>query len=282
MVEPRFEEDYDGRAIEAARRAMVDIMQVLGSFKDSLVLVGGWVPDLLIENAEEEHIGSIDIDFALNIEALAKGQYAALLELLVGSGRYKPGTKQFQMITEVSLNDGLPSITVEIDFMGPAEWKTEKNHPKLFEGFRLLKAEGCSLAFYAPEGREIEGQMISGAVNKVPIRIASIPDFLVMKCLALKNRDKPKDAYDICYCLDFYQAGRKALANEWLQRTDGQKYVQEAVEILKDKFGSVSSFGPQQVVAFHNSLSTEEREIQARRAFELVQDFIKEVEQFTW
>jgi hypothetical protein len=40
----------------------MDIGQVLASFRDCLVVVGGWVPDLLISGAEEAHVGSIDVD----------------------------------------------------------------------------------------------------------------------------------------------------------------------------------------------------------------------------
>lgn len=44
--------------------------------------------------------------------------------------------------------------------------------------------------------------MISGAANTVHLRVASLPDFLVMKAHAIGGRDKPKDVYDLCYCLD--------------------------------------------------------------------------------
>ena len=62
--EPRYEADYSDRQIDAARRVLIDVGQVLASFADCLVLVGGWVPDLLIPEAGESHIGSIDVDLA--------------------------------------------------------------------------------------------------------------------------------------------------------------------------------------------------------------------------
>lgn len=68
-MEPRFEEEYSSREVEAARRAIIDVMQVLASFSDCLVLVGGWVPDLLILDAEVPHVGSIDVDLALDTES---------------------------------------------------------------------------------------------------------------------------------------------------------------------------------------------------------------------
>ena len=56
--EPRTQHDYGARDVEAARRVLVDLGQVLGTwFKDSIVVIGGWVPDLLLPDADEPHIG---------------------------------------------------------------------------------------------------------------------------------------------------------------------------------------------------------------------------------
>jgi hypothetical protein len=59
MSEPRQSSDYTARQTNAARRVLIDVQQVLASFRDSIVLVGGWVPDLLIPDASEPHVGSI-------------------------------------------------------------------------------------------------------------------------------------------------------------------------------------------------------------------------------
>jgi hypothetical protein len=75
--EPRTEHDYGPREIEAARRVLVDLGQVLGFwFADSIVVVGGWVPDLLLPDASEAHVGSIDVDLALDAPKLREGRYA--------------------------------------------------------------------------------------------------------------------------------------------------------------------------------------------------------------
>ncbi len=38
---PRFSDDYTDRQTEAARRVLVDIGQILGGFRESMVIVGG-------------------------------------------------------------------------------------------------------------------------------------------------------------------------------------------------------------------------------------------------
>src|SRR5437667_7269607 len=82
---PRHQGEYGSRQVEAARRVLVDLGQVLAAFQDCLVVVGGWVPDLLILEAEEPHVGSIDVDVALDAGKLNEGRYAELLKLLFDS-----------------------------------------------------------------------------------------------------------------------------------------------------------------------------------------------------
>src|SRR6266436_6308357 len=68
--EPRQRTDYSDRQIEAARRVLVDLGQVLARFEDCLVVVGGWVPDLLLANADEPHSGRIDESRARCLQAV--------------------------------------------------------------------------------------------------------------------------------------------------------------------------------------------------------------------
>ena len=93
LMEPRHEEEYSDRKVEAARRALIDIMQVLASYDDCLVLVGGWVPELMIEGAVEPHVGSIDVDLALDTSKLLEGRYAEMFDQLIETRRYKKAVK---------------------------------------------------------------------------------------------------------------------------------------------------------------------------------------------
>jgi len=270
---PRQCEDYDDRQIEAAHRVLVDLGQVLRQFQDCVVLVGGWIPDLLLPGTREPHIGSIDVDLALDAGKLAEGRYAELLKALLNTRRYKQAAEPFKLHARVDLEDGWPAILVDVDFLKSPATKTRKNKPKLTDHFRPLDASGCGAAFKHPEVVMIAGKMIKGQTNTVEFRVAAIPDFLIMKSHALANRDKPKDAYDLCFCLDHYPEGVKELAVNWKKRMD-EKDVVSAVGILKEKFATVDAYGPNQVVEFYHSIDADERARQARRAFELVREFL--------
>ena len=260
--EPRHESDYPDRQVEAARRVLVDVGQILASFRDAVVVVGGWVPALLLPAANPRHVGSIDVDLALDAAKLGGGRYADLLKLLLDTARYEKGDKNFQLVTTVDLGDGEAPVRVELDFLAPANVKLKKNHPKLLEGFRVLQFPACAAAFEHPESIEIEGLMISGATNTVRLWVASLQDFIVMKTHALEGRDKPKDVYDLCYCLDESPDAIAAVASDWRSRRE-DPLVGAAIEILSRKFEAVDHYGPQQLAIFHDSLDDDQRAMHA-------------------
>src|SRR3954470_17952183 len=142
--EPSSEADYSPRQTEAARRVLVDVGQVLASFADCLVVVGGWTPDLLLPDADEPHVGSIDVDLALDAAKLNDGRYAELLKLLLDTKRYRLGEKDFQWVVEVDLKDGEKPVLVEVEFLAPKAVKLKKNKPKLLQHFRVLRIDACS------------------------------------------------------------------------------------------------------------------------------------------
>lgn len=271
--EPRYEGDYSRRQVEAARRVLIDVGQVLASFRDAIVVVGGWVPDLLLPDAIPEHVGSIDVDLALDAAKLGDGRYADLLKLLLDTGRYRQGDKAFQLVTDVDLNDGEMPVPVDVEFLAPSDVQLKKNNPKLVEGFRVLQFSACAAAFQAPVDVEVVGAMIAGVINRVHIRVAALSDLIIMKAHAVEGRDKPKDVYDLCYCLDAYPGGIAALAGDWRARQE-DPIVRTAIRILREKFETVGHYGPQQLAIFHGTQEDDEGAMYARRAFELVQKLL--------
>ncbi|MFM9116974.1 MAG: nucleotidyl transferase AbiEii/AbiGii toxin family protein, partial [Planctomycetota bacterium] len=235
--------------------------------------VGGWTPDLLLPDADVPHVGSIDVDIALDAAKLNDGRYAELLHLLLDTKRYRRGEKDFQLVVEVDLKDGKKPVQVALEFLAPKEVKLKKRNTKLLTDFRVLQIEAASEAFRDPVEIELEGRNVRGAGNKVHLRIVSLAHFLVMKAHAIGGRDKPKDTYDLCYCLDHYTGSMKSLAEPWKRRID-EANIAKAVRILQDKFASVDAFGPQQLVEFHGDFDVTTQEMQARRAFQLVQNFL--------
>ena len=49
---------------EAARAVLLEVLNALNAMRDELVIVGGWVPDLLYPTSN--HMGSLDVDLAVS------------------------------------------------------------------------------------------------------------------------------------------------------------------------------------------------------------------------
>jgi hypothetical protein len=58
--------DYTAEAVKAAKSVLIELMHLLGEYRDNIVLIGGWVPEFLIPQETRPHVGSMDIDLALN------------------------------------------------------------------------------------------------------------------------------------------------------------------------------------------------------------------------
>lgn len=83
------------------------------------------------------------------------------------------------------------------------------------QGIQARKVRGCDLAFDSPREISVEGELPGGGKDTVNVRVAAIVPFLVMKGMALTDRLKEKDAWDIDYCLRNYRGGMDALVGEF-------------------------------------------------------------------
>ena len=103
-------------------------------------------------------------------------------------------------------------IVVEVDFLAGEYSGSGKAHrTQSVQDIRARKARGCDLAFDMNVSIQIEGNLPSGPLDSAGMRVASIVPFIVMKGMAMAERLKEKDAYDIYYCLKNYPGGLDAL-----------------------------------------------------------------------
>ncbi|MCX6608459.1 MAG: hypothetical protein NTV52_33395 [Acidobacteria bacterium] len=98
-------------------------------------------------------------------------------------------------------------------------------------------------------------------------RVSSITAFLVMKGMALHDRLKEKDAWDIYFTLTNYPGGLDSLVAEIQPHID-HGLVQEGLRKIADKFATVKHVGPKFVADFEDVQGPEERAALMRDAFE--------------
>ena len=109
--------------------------------------------------------------------------------------------------------------------------------------------------------------------DRTSFQVAGIVPFLVMKGMALFDRMKEKDAYDIYYCIEHFAGGPEALAEKFTPSLKNS-LVQEGLSKIRSKFASVGHIGPKWVADFLEISDKEEREIVIRRAYEKTAAFL--------
>jgi len=264
--------DYPKDEVEACLSVLVEFMTVLGEYKDSIVLVGGWVPYFLIQEKRDEHTGSLDIDAAFDFKNISSETYSTILELLKERG-YEETEQPYIFNRTVETESG-GQVTVKINLLAGEYGGTSKSHrTQKIQDVKARKARGCDLAFDQNFSLTLFSRMPDGAKNEVTIRIAEIVPFLVMKGMALWDRYKEKDAYDIYFAILYYPGGIKKLVSVF-QPFKSNKLVREGLSKIRTKFRDLESSGPVWVTNFEEIDDEEERERMRRDAFERVNTFL--------
>ena len=161
-----------------------------------------------------------------------------------------------------------------MDFLAREYQDTGKSHRhQNVKNLKARKARGSDLVFKMSEQVKIEGRLPSGAADSATVKVASIVPFIVMKAMALADRLKAKDAWDIWFCLTNFSGGNTALALAF-QPHLRNKLVQEALAKIADKFQSSAHFGPQSVADFDDIPPGDDRDLRVRDAFERVNDLL--------
>jgi hypothetical protein len=242
--EPQSAAEYDDRTTHAVKSVLIEIGQILGSFQGKFAVVGGAVPWLLLNSEEMPHVGSLDVDLALDAEALGDGEYATLVEALKNNGyEQREELRRFQLVRQVPATDGGAPIDIIVDFLMPRDADVVKNKPPLIENFAVQKADGAELALHYNQLVAIEGAMPAGGRNRVEVAICSIPALLAMKGHALHGRHKQKDSYDIYYCIRNYPGDLDTLSQDCrriLEHASGEK----GYSYIAEKFRAPDDYGP--------------------------------------
>lgn len=259
--------DYNSLEIETAKSVLIELMHLLGEYREDIVIVGGWVPEFILNKKKEPYVGTIDVDVALDHRKLQDEGYRSIQELLLNRG-YTLGKQPFIFKRELEIDN--QKIIIQVDLLaGEYEGTGISHRHQKFQGIHAKKVRGCEIAFQNPIRLTVDGVLPSGGKDSVTIKIASIVPFLVMKGMALDDRIKEKDAWDIYYCLTNYEGGLDRLIKEFKPYMD-DGLVKEGLSKIAKYFASIDRTGPKHVADFDEITDEEERARIQRDAFERV------------
>jgi hypothetical protein len=249
---------------EASKTVLVEVMNVLGLYRDHLVLVGGWVPELLLPG--RGHIGSLDVDLAVDVRSISQRQYDTILQRLLAAGYSRTSNCFVRSVRGAQEPVKLDLITGEY---GDADAREVSAR---MQEIRIGKLRGTDLAFEASQEISLGGEMPDGGRNTVQLRIVRVEAFVLMKAFAMSERTKAKDAYDIYFCLKHFPDGAAELAG-LCRPLSGNGLVREGLQLLHDKFGSMEAVGPKWAAEVAAETGAEP-EMARREAYELMRQFL--------
>lgn len=221
---------------EAARSVLLEVLNALGAMREQLVIVGGWGPDLLYP--ECNHIGSLDVDLAVSPMAIGGNAYSTIRERLMQIG-YTMQSSPTRFWKQVP---GLIN-PIKIDLLTGLYVLQEKRDSIFVDEIRINALRGIDLAFESSESITIDGRMPDGSVNRVTARLVAPEAYILIKAIALDERTKDKDAYDIAFVLKHYQPSLADLAKK-VHRISRTGIGKEALHLLQIKFRTFDSVGP--------------------------------------
>ena len=258
------QKDYPEEIVKAAKSVLIELVRLLDEYQDDIVVIGGWVPGLQYTG----HIGSLDVDLALNHMKIINASYKKIEALLLVSGYIKDNEKPFRYWRKV--ND----VNVAVDFLAGEYSFLGKSTHQQFHDLTAISARGSDIVFTNYMEHEIVGVTPDGKRDTVKVRLAGIGPSIVMKSFALGGRKKEKDAYDIYISLLEFPGGVDSIITEF-RRIKGHGLVKEALEILAEKFQSPEHAGPVDIVNFLEIDDEEERQRIQRDAFERVDYLVR-------
>ena len=251
---PKRATEYKSEQVELVKATCLYVATKLGDMMDDLVIVGGLVPSLLIDQEAlpadvAPHVGTMDLDVGLQIALLNEGRYRRLTERLRDAGfamdKNDAGnpTRQRWAITS--------SGTVTVDFLiqptrpGDKGGKLRDIEPD----FAAIIAPGLRCAFRDHQQVTLEGKTLFGERATRDVWASGAGAYVVLKALAFDSRGENKDAYDLFYVVRNFGTGPSNVAANLRPLLDDPE-AQRALAVLRRDFAELDAVGPMRVAAF--------------------------------
>ncbi|HEY3419521.1 MAG TPA: hypothetical protein VGK23_03130 [Methanomassiliicoccales archaeon] len=271
---------------DASLSALLELSLTLRSYRDALVLVGGWAPFFLIDEFGRggfDHVGSIDIDIAVDPELVENDGYSAIVDLIQDRGysmRHGSDGQPIRFSFErniVSRSDGRDYL-ISVDFLTCRSADSGSHrHRKVQSTLPARIANGCDIAFIHNYSKEIRGTLPDNGTSSASILMLDIAGCIGMKGVVLGERYKEKDAYDIFSVISQCLADPNEVSLT-VKPFIAERSMAVGMDNIRQKFQSIESDGPSWVGNFMFSSDLLQKERAQAESYVLVRQFLKGID----
>ena len=245
---------YNPGFLVSARATCLYVATILGDYLEDLVVVGGLVPSLLIDQGAlpagaEAHVGTLDLDVGLSLALLDDKRYQEISERLRRYGFRQDQNEDGQPTRQRWVFESGAGVTIDFLISPTADGESGGSIKGLESDFAAIVAPGLHLAFRDRLKITLTGETLRGEAAQREVWVSGAGAYLALKALAFDGRGENKDAYDLFYVLRNFRSGPGSVAAAFRPLLDDPKAT-EAIEILRRDFHAPGQLGPQRVLAF--------------------------------
>lgn len=245
---------YTIEQVALVRATCLYVATKLGDLMEDLVVVGGLVPSLLINEEELDdptraHVGTMDLDVGMAVALLDQGRYRSLTERLRQAGfsqdvndEGKPTRQRWK----IERNE-----KVTIDFLIPPTLPEDTGGElrDIEPDFAAIIAPGLHLAFQDRRRVTLSGRTIMGEETTRDVWVCGPGAYVVLKALAFDLRGENKDAYDLFYVVRNCGPGVADVA-AYLRPLLDDEAASKAMAVLRRDFMEHDGVGARRVAEF--------------------------------
>jgi len=215
---PRTRADYSPDGLLLVQATCLDLATCVGDYWEELVIVGGFVPTLLVapETDIEQHVGTLDLDLGLSLGLLKGERYADIAARLRRAG-YEPDIKENGQPAHHRWKLAGHGAAATVDFLIQNPGGERAGTPlHLSKEFAPIRIDVLEAAFADRIPVKLEGRTARGDRAARTVQVCGPAAYVILKTRAFEVRGLPKDAYDLFYVIRNYGAkGPEGAAARW-------------------------------------------------------------------
>ena len=246
--------EYSIEQAELVRATCLYLATKLGDLMGEIVIVGGLVPSLLIDQdsmpeGDDKHVGTMDLDIGLALAIFDGSRYRAITDRLRSAGFTHDVNEMGNPTRQRWKVEEPRKVTVGF-LIPPSNDDDEGGKIRDIEpDFAAIITPGLRLAFIDQQKITLSGKTIFGEKAVRDIWVCGPGAFVVLKALAFRKRGENKDVYDLYYHIRNFGNGVHEVAGA-LKSLLSEFEAKEALEILRQDFIDFDGLGPSRVAKF--------------------------------
>jgi len=281
---PRTTATYEPANVRMAYSALLEVAASLQAYRESMVLIGGWVPYLLLERHQGKdnpfrHVGSLDSDWVVNPDKVGSREYETIVRTLKRRGFHETPDIKYRLVKGVRVPNAAEPLEIAVDLLTavpPSGKGSGRRHRKIQPDLPARVTPGAEVALAHFAILELEGELPTGGRVRLPVQVADVVGSIGTKGLALGRRFEEKDNYDVYALVANYGHGPVEVASA-VKPFLGEPTLRSSLAKIREWFREVDDAGPVAVANFFQDEAGEARDRRIRSAFENVNRFLIEL-----